>query len=773
MLNLKDIKKSYTIGEITTTALKGITVSFREKEFVAILGKSGSGKTTALNIIGGLDRYDSGELIIKGKATSHFKDKDWDAYRNNSIGFVFQSYNLITHLSIVDNVELGMTLSGVSAREKHQKAIDVLKKVGLEDHLHKKPNQLSGGQQQRVAIARALVNDPEILLCDEPTGALDTTTSKQIMDLIHSVAKERLVIMVTHNPELAKSYADRIVEFEDGLIISDSNPYQESGMQQTFSLRHTRMSFFTALKLSFNNIKTKIGRTALTSFASSIGIIGIAVILSLSTGFQKQIDDYQESALSEYPIIISRSAVNLSEEALAERRNSLNSDSESEDIGDELYVYDSQESNIIHQNNLSADFVAYLQDIDTEYATSIGYSYSVNLNLLRENETEIIPAHFGTSSSGTGFGGNASTYPISLNTGEPTIIEKNYDLLSGTYPQKETDLLLVVDQENRIDTAILEALGFDMEGLETLQYTDLVGMEIKWIPNDLYYQKTAYGNYVQNTDYTSIIKDDSVITLTLAGVIRQAEDSQVNLLQTGIVYSDAFSQTVLERSKTSSIVEEQQSADHNVMTMQPITQQEKETLAAYLGGNDEPVMITIYPKDFSSSTGIEAYLDAYNSGKANEDIIVYTNLASTITGLTKNIMNGVTVVLIAFASISLVVSLIMIGIITYTSVLERTKEIGILKALGARKKDITRVFDAETFLLGIFSGVLGIVIAYALTFPINQIIYNMTELSNVAQLQIQHAVILVIISTTLTVLGGHLPARMASKKDAVVALRSE
>lgn len=778
MLLLKNIKKSYKVGEIITTALKGISVSFREKEFVAILGKSGSGKTTALNIIGGLDRYDSGDLIIKGKSTNKFKDKDWDAYRNNSIGFVFQSYNLINHLSIVDNVELGMTLSGVDNKTKHKKAIDVLKKVGLEEHLHKKPNQLSGGQQQRVAIARALVNDPEILLCDEPTGALDTATSKQIMDLIKAVASERLVIMVTHNPDLAKEYADRIVEFEDGTIVSDSNSYTEMEMNQKFELKHTKMSFFTALKLSFNNIRTKLGRTTLTSFASSIGIIGIAVILSLSTGFQLQIDEYQESALSEYPIIISKSAVNLSEEALEEQRNEAISNNDDERVdSDEVYLYNSSESEINHQNKLSNDFITYLQEIDSSYATSIGYSYALNLNLLRDTGEGVVPVSLSTgNSSGTQLSSlreGASTYPINLDQNQQTIIEKNYELLAGSYPSSETDLLIVTNSKNQVDTSVLEAIGYDTTGIDSIKFEDLIGVELKWIPNDLYYEKTDFGNYVQNTDYESYINDSNVITLKIAGIIRQDSDSQVNLIKEGIVYSDSLSQKILEQSMDSEIVQEQSNVDYNVLTMQPITETERNTILMVLGGDDEPVMITVYPKDFLSTENIATYLDDYNIGKDNEEIVIYTNLASTITGLTKNIMDGITVVLIAFASISLVVSLIMIGIITYTSVLERTKEIGILKALGARKKDITRVFDAETFILGVFSGVLGVVIAYLLTFPINQIIYAMTELTNVAQLQVSHAVILVTISTTLTVLGGHIPARMASKKDAVTALRSE
>lgn len=772
MLEVKNIVKTYKVGEIVTVALNDISIQFRDKEFVAILGTSGSGKTTALNIIGGLDRYDSGDLIIKGKHTSQFSDSDWDAYRNNSVGFVFQSYNLISHLSIVANVELGMTLSGVSSEEKKRKAIDVLKRVGLEDHLHKKPNQLSGGQQQRVAIARALANDPEILLCDEPTGALDSVTSTQIMDLIKEIASDRLVIMVTHNPELAQEYANRIVEFSDGKLISDSNPYEFEEIQENFSLKKTSMSFFTALRLSFNNIMTKKGRTFLTSFASSIGIIGIAVILSLSTGFQTQIDLFQRDALSEFPIMINRAQMDLNEEALAEQMDPNQEFTDS----DKLHVYNPDDESMIHYNKLSKEFIEYLDGIDPVYASSIGFTYSMNLNLLGEADGSYKPVSLKPQSSGIMSSmmsqGGMSTYPIQLND-EESMLEKSYDILEGVLPSNENEMVLVVDRQNRIDENLLKALGMTDTSMETLEFDDIVGMTFKWIPNNAYYEKGPFGNYMPSDDYENMSQDQGVIDLKITAVIRQKEDVQVAILQPGIVYSDILSQKILKSSLESEIVKAQLESDTNVITMEKLNEEGKEQVLSYLGGSEEPVVISVYPKDFEAKDEVLSFLDAYNENKANEDKVFYTDLASTMSALTKGIMDGITLVLIAFAAISLVVSLIMIGIITYTSVLERTKEIGVLKALGARKKDITRVFDAETFILGVFSGLLGITIAYLLTFPINVVLKDMSGLDKVANLQLSHAVILVIISTVLTVLGGHIPARMASKKDAVEALRSE
>lgn len=786
MLELKNIKKTYHVGDIETKALDGISVAFREKEFVAILGTSGSGKTTCLNIIGGLDRYDSGEMSIKGKKTSDFKDKDWDAYRNNSVGFVFQSYNLIMHLSIVANVELGMTLSGVSAEEKHRRALEVLEQVGLKDHLHKKPNQLSGGQMQRVAIARALANNPEILLCDEPTGALDTTTSIQIMELIKEVAKDRLVVMVTHNPDLAEKYADRIIRFQDGKIISDSHPHQERPKPDGFSLKKTSMSFWTALKLSFNNIRTKKGRTFLTSFASSIGIIGIAVILSLSTGFQTQIDEFQSNAMAEFPIVISKSAMEVDMESMKTMQENMKDQimgtTEYAD-SDEVYLYDPSENTLMHTNLFTDEFITYLNQVDPEVCSGIGYTYIVSMNMLRNIDGEITPVSLQTpGSSQSGMMGNMSngmssmglsSYPKQLGAGENDYLSKNYDLLAGDYPKSATDLVLVIDSKNRIDYNILKNLGFDTEKKESIDFSAIVGTELKIIANNDYYVKTPMGSFLPNTNYQAMYQAENNITVKISGIVRQKQDVKIGVLGNGIAYSDELAQMVIETAKDSDIVKAQKESDKNVIQMNSMTEEEKEQFVSYLGGDTTPYMIMMYPKDFETKDSILSYLDSYNEGRENDDQIVYTDLAGTMSDMTSGIMDGITIVLIAFAGISLVVSLIMICIITYTSVLERTKEIGILRALGARKKDITRVFDAETCILGVFSGVLGVVISWLLTFPINAILYRMTELSGVAHLQLIHAVILVAVSTILTVLGGHIPAKMASRKDAVEALRSE
>ncbi|HBL84839.1 MAG: sulfate ABC transporter ATP-binding protein [Clostridiales bacterium GWF2_38_85] len=787
MLELKNIKKVYKIGEIETRALNGLNVSFREKEFVAILGTSGSGKTTCLNIIGGLDRYDSGELIIKGKKTSDFKEKDWDAYRNNSIGFVFQNYNLIVHQSIVSNVELGMTLSGVSAAEKRQRALDMLEQVGLKDHLHKKPSQLSGGQMQRVAIARALANNPEILLCDEPTGALDTATSVQIMDLIKKIAKDRLVIMVTHNPNIAEKYTDRIIRFEDGKIISDTNPYDANTKEDKFSLIHTSMSFFTALKLSFSNISTKKGRTFLTSFASSIGIIGIAVILSLSNGFQKQIDKFQSDALNEFPIFITQSASNMNAEDIKtmreQMRDTMMGTVEFAD-SDEVYLYDPSDTTFVHKNIFTDEYIDYLNNINPEICRSIGYTRIVGMNLLRDVDGTITPVSFASrlsnDSDGTGSGNissmttmGLSSYPIRLREGDEPYLQSNYDLLAGEYPQSEADMVLVIDTKNRIDLNTLKVLGFDTEDIESIKFTDIVGTEFKLISNNNYYVKTDFGNYLPSQDYEAMYSSDDSITLRIVGVVRQNEQVTIGLLGSGIAYSDELSKMIIDNAMESDIVNAQKDSDKNVMTMQDIDEDAKKTFLAYLGGDATPYLVMVYPENFEDKDAVLKYLDEYNEGKEIEEQVIYTDMAGSMSSLTGGIMDGITIVLIAFAAISLVVSLIMISIITYTSVLERTKEIGILRALGARKKDITRVFDAETCILGVFSGLLGIGIAYLLTIPINNILYKMTELSNVAQLQITHAAILVALSTVLTMLGGFIPAKIAARKDAVEALRSE
>lgn len=784
MLELRNIRKTYHVGDIETKALDDISVSFPEKEFVAILGTSGSGKTTCLNIIGGLDRYDSGELVIKGKKTSDFKENDWDSYRNNSVGFVFQSYNLIMHLSIVANVELGMTLSGVTAEEKRRKALEVLEKVGLGNHLHKKPNQLSGGQMQRVAIARALANNPEILLCDEPTGALDTTTSIQILDLIKEVAKERLVIMVTHNPKLAEKYADRIISFQDGKIISDTHPHQERPTGVGFHLKKTSMSFLTALKLSFHNIRTKKGRTFLTAFASSIGIIGIAVILSISTGFKEQIDMFQRNTMSEFPIIISQTTRQMN----AENIESMQDEMREQMMGtveyatsEEVFLYDPVEANFLHTNVFTEEYMEYLNKIDPEICSSIGYTRIVAMNMLREVNGTVMPVTINNSMTSNNNNANMtsirnsnlSSYPKLLREGEDTYLSKNYELLSGEYPKSATDLVLVIDEKNRIDFNLLNNLGFTTDNRESIKFTDIIGAEFKIISNDDYYIKTEMGSFLPGQDYAGMYASDNSILIKIVGVVRKKQEVKIGLLTPGIAYSDELSQMVIDSAKESKIVKAQKASDKNIITMEALKDEDKQNLLAYFGGTSTPFMVMVFPDNFEDKEAVIQYLDAYNKEKEIDNQIIYTDLAGTMSELTGGIMDGITIVLIAFAAISLVVSLIMICIITYTSVLERTKEIGILRALGARKKDITRVFDAETCILGVFSGILGISIAWLLTFPINSIIYKLTELEDVSNLQVSHALILVLLSTVLTVLGGHIPAIMASRKDAVEALRSE
>lgn len=791
MLQLQNITKSYTTGDFTQTALDHVNLNFRKSEFVAILGASGAGKTTCLNVIGGLDHYDSGDLIINGKSTKHFKDSEWDAYRNNSVGFIFQSYNLISHLSIVDNVEMGMTLSGVSSEEKHKKALEVLEKVGLKEHIHKKPNQLSGGQMQRVAIARALANDPDIILADEPTGALDSVTSQQIMELIREISDDKLVIMVTHNPDLAEEYADRVVRFKDGQVVSDSHPYSMEGESTSYSLKKTSMSFFTALKLSGKNISTKKGRTALTAFAASIGIIGIALILSLSSGFKIQIDQFQSNALAEFPIIISQTAMSMDAETL-EQMQGMITKAKQEQYPDtnEVYLYDSTKQTIAHTNVFTQEYVDYIEKIDPEICRSIGYTRMVGMNLITKNGDKAVPASIAVGMNmGGGNDGSASmasmanmtsmkgaglsSYPEVLGDSAESYLEKNYDLLAGEYPADETGLVLIVDEKNRVDQNVLKNLGFDTEDVDSIQFSDLVGKELKLVANDDYYVKTEMGNFLPGSDYASMYDNENNITLTISGILRLKSDVTLGVLGNGIAYSDALVQKILDREADSEIVTAQKDADFNVMTMEPLDSESKKAFLSYLGGDSTPFMAYLYPIDFESKEAVLQYLDVYNEGKDKEDTIVYTDLASSMTEMTGSIMDAITMVLIAFAAISLVVSLIMVGIITYISVLERTKEIGILRALGARKKDITRVFNAETFIIGTCSGLLGIAIAYLLTIPTNIILENLTDLANVAQLNPLHALLLIVISVILTLIGGAIPAKMAAKKDPVEALRSE
>lgn len=769
MLKVKNIKKSYKTGDFVQHALKGVSIDFRENEFVSILGPSGSGKTTMLNIIGGLDRYDSGDLIINNKSTKDFKNKDWDAYRNNCIGFIFQSYNLISHISVLDNVEMGLTLSGKSKKISKKKALELLEKVGLKDHAHKRPNQLSGGQMQRVAIARALANDPKVILADEPTGALDSKTSVQIMELIKEIAKDKLVIMVTHNPELAKEYSTRIIEFKDGELIKDSNPIKkEENKESNVEIKKTKMSFITALKLSFNNIRTKKGRTFLTAFASSIGIIGIALILALSNGFQEQIDEFEKTTLSQMPITISQQTAEMTDDQAQEMMNTYtvtkDSYSDKKEITAQL-----DHTTITHYNKLSKEYVEYIENMDEDLIGGLSYIRALNMNLLHKNvKTEKVEL---MSSS--------MLFPlpetIDGKTGE--VINDNFEVIYGKEAEEYNEVVLLIDINNKVAEGTLKALGFDTT--KKIKFDEIIGQEFKVILNNEYY-KNVGEQFIPSQDLNSLYKNDKAITLKVVGIIRGVEGSKfAQYSGNGFCYKEALAKKIIESNKKSDIVKLQNEVDYNVLTglkfdlTTPEGKLEKENTLGYIGADVAPAAIQIYPKDFDAKDKVTKYLDKYNKDKKDDDQIKYVDLASEISSLSSGIMDGVTIVLIAFSSISLVVSSIMIGIIMYISVLERTKEIGILKALGARKKDITRVFNAETFIIGFTSGMIGLIIANVLCIPISNIIENLTELQNVAKLNIIHEIILLTVSISLTLLGGFIPAKVASKKDAVIALRTE
>lgn len=773
MLQIKQIKKSYKTGDFVQHALKGADVTFRKNEFVAILGPSGSGKTTLLNIIGGLDRYDSGDLIINDKSTKNFKQTEWDAYRNNCIGFVFQSYNLITHISVLANVEMSMTLSGYGRKDKREKALDALDKVGLKEHAHKKPNQLSGGQMQRVAIARALVNDPEIVLADEPTGALDSETSVQIMNLIQEIAKDKLVIMVTHNPQLAAQYASRTVELKDGEIVKDTNPVEENSEPLgSLQIKKTSMNYLSALKLSFNNIKTKKGRTLLTSFASSIGIIGIALILALSNGFQQEIDSFEKDSLSQMPIIISEQAMEMSPEAMMQYQEDANA------AGLEKYtkkkviapMADAHEA-MMHTNILTPEYFAYLDKINKDDLGGVAYMRATGMNILTKNNE----GNIASVSTGTNPMEAWQVLPGGVDGEDAGVVSSNYDVIAGKLDMNEAGLILLVDPQNRIGKKQLETLGFATD--DNVSFNEILNKELKIVANDDYYvDKEVF--FMPNQDYQSLYDNQNSKTLKVQAILRGKEGKELVTSGTGITYTEKLVDEIIAMNQNSVVVKKQETSNYNVLSGQPFDESEgsqntKDMTMAYLGADTIPVGVYLYPKNFDAKDSIIAYLDEYNEGKEKIDSIQYTDMASMIGALSGDIMGAITIVLIAFSAISLIVSSIMIGIITYISVLERTKEIGILRALGARKRDITRVFNAETLIIGMCSGLLGIGIAQLLTIPANIIIEELSGLANVAKLDPVHAIILILVSVTLTLIGGFIPAKLASKKDPVIALRSE
>ena len=849
MLKLNNIKKNYETENESVKALKGISIEFRENEFVSILGPSGCGKTTLLNIIGGLDHYTSGDLIIDGISTKKYKDRDWDTYRNHRIGFVFQNYNLITHQSVLSNVELALTLSGVDKQTRRKKAIAVLEKVGLKDQMHKKPNQMSGGQMQRVAIARALVNDPDILLADEPTGALDTKTSEQIMKILKEISKDRLIIMVTHNPELAQKYSTRIINLLDGEITSDSIPYsskkeeKETKKEEKKKVKKTSMSFLTAMNLSLNNLMTKKGRTILTAFAGSIGIIGIALILSISNGVQQYINNVEEETLTSYPLTVQEETVEISDlittlQPDADKEVHEDGKIYSNDVMSEMMATMSAK---VQSNNLEA-FKSYIESDETnikDYTSAISYSYNLNLQIYKDDSDKIIQVNPNSvldelgMSMGEMQSAFVSTDVFSEMFDNEEMNEQMYDLVAGAWPTKYNEVALVVDENNEISDFTLYALGlkdsselsemyqnilngtaFEVEQT-SYEIDDLVGMAFKFILNSDYYEKEN-GIWVDKRSDEKYMKDllTDAEELTITGIIKPNEESVVASTAGGVLYLKDLKEYVINKINESQIAKEQiENPDINIFTgrefndeeftidsltpeqlaylqslspsemTQVIENYEKQAGATYedvlnqIGviDLDKPSSINLYPKDFDSKEEIVNIINDYNEKEQaegrEENVINYSDLVGVMMSGVSTIIDVISYVLMAFVSISLIVSSIMIGIITYISVLERTKEIGILRAIGASKKDISRVFNAETFIEGLIAGIMGILITLLLTIPINIIIKNLSGISNVAILPIGGAIILVIISILLTTIAGLIPSRMASKKDPVEALR--
>lgn len=897
MLQLKNIVKDYAAGDQVVHALKGVSINFRANEFVSILGHSGCGKTTLLNIVGGLDQYTSGDLIIKGKSTKQYKDKDWDAYRNHSVGFVFQSYNLIMHQSVLQNVELALTLSGVSKAERRKRAKEVLEKVGLGNQMHKKPNQMSGGQMQRVAIARALINDPEILLADEPTGALDTETSVQIMDLLKEIANDRLVVMVTHNPELAEKYSTRIIKLLDGEVTDDSMPYSdEEAAAETYEqedskdLKHKRMSYATALNLSFNNLLTKKGRTILTAFAGSIGIIGIALILSLSDGFRNYIKSVEEDTLSTYPLEITDESIDMS--AMMGMMMGTDMKSDEEHDMDKIYSnnfigdYMNTMLGKVKINDMES-FRDYIEEGDgqkiKDYTSDIMYTYGITINAYKsDTDEEIYQVNPSTVFDRIGFGtmSEMSSMGMTMNTSDvwsemisnQELLESQYDVIAGKWPENYDEVVLVVTGANEITDYELYALGLrDISELQEMMgaalkgesktfdntsytYDELLALTYKVVPSSDFYQyDEKTGCYVDMSDDADYMKEkiDNGIEIKVVGIVRPNEEATVHSITTTIGYRHDLVEKLMSMATESEVgkaqlenpdinvftgyefgtdlneaaKEEAEESSMEMMEEMGIADMSEEELYQYMATlpadelqqfmesmtataetvtqsmslsdlktvedatyddnlvsigiayENDPKVIRIYPIDFESKEKIidviEEYNDKMKAAGEDEKEISYTDMVGTMMSSISTIINAISYVLMAFVAISLVVSSIMIGIITYISVLERTKEIGVLRSIGASKKDISRVFNAETVIIGFVAGMIGIIVTIVLNIPINMIINHLAGLEHVAKLPLYGGIILVLISVVLTMIGGLIPARVASKKDPVEALRSE
>ncbi|HRR89339.1 MAG TPA: ATP-binding cassette domain-containing protein [Eubacteriales bacterium] len=851
MLRLIDVTKKYAMSNDIVHALRGVSIAFRKSEFVSVLGPSGCGKTTLLNIIGGLDKYSEGNLIIDGKPTKEYKSADWDAYRNNTVGFVFQSYNLIPHLSVFKNVELALSLVGMTKAERRERTKAALERTGLADQANKKPNQLSGGQMQRVAIARALVNDPKIILADEPTGALDSVTSVQVLDLLKEVSRERLVVMVTHNAELAEKYSTRVVKLFDGLIIDDSNPYtaeeqraadlarqeaaKEAAEEKSFAEEKTKdkkrvkaektaeakeakakkrkaakkeranMPVHMAISLSFSNLTTKKMRTALTIIAGSIGIIGIALVLSLSNGFSLYLDTVQEELLSTFPLTIAGTSTSIT--SMNDLTNLSNMMSRAPEGATEFP--DSKEittyrpesmglfDGLIHINNITEEYVEHVKKLDKDLCNSISYVRAINFHMLSTQNSKALDASSPNIMVSTTSLGWQELY-------DKEFVLKQFDLLGGEYPSSANDAVLIVDSYNRISATILEAMGISAEQ-DSYQISDFVGKQFAVIDNDDYYvwneatekfTEKKYGYQYTAGEVEAIFgKQHNIISIS--GVLRIKQTTNISLLYSGVLYTPDLTAQVLESGKASEIAQKQEEYGTalDVLTGEPfeigmgkileslmssgssliLTPQDAyEYNMQKFGASSVPNSILIYPKSFEAKAAIKAHLDLYNAGKEEVDTIVVLDVAETFGATMGTMVNIVSYVLIAFAAISLVVSSIMIGIVTYISVLERTKEIGILRSIGARKSDISWVFIAETILIGLASGILGVAVTYLITVPASVIVGNLTNkmVTGIAQLNPLHAILLIGLSTALTVISGLIPALIASKKDPVVALRS-
>ena len=895
MLKLEGITKDYKVADSFVHALKGVTLNFRQNEFVSILGQSGCGKTTLLNIIGGLDHYTDGDLVIKGVSTKHFKDADWDAYRNHSIGFVFQSYNLIPHQTVLGNVELALTLSGVSPAERKERATRALERVGLGGELNKKPNQLSGGQMQRVAIARALVNDPEILLADEPTGALDTETSVQIMELIKEIAGERLVIMVTHNPELAEKYSTRIVRLLDGKVVDDSNPFdgEENGVPggaekaanavqdaaegapaeggenkgekaKKPKKKKTSMSFWTAFLLSGRNLLTKKGRTAVTSVAGSIGIISVCLVLALSNGFSSYITKTEEDMLSYYPLEITETTLDM--QSIMSGFSSANDMPDLDQLGDKIYVNSfltEIAQGMAMTNNISEEYITYVESMPEEYYNAIqkDYGESLPVNIytdvviqpfaLQGNDTEV-PTGMSLSYLKSYY-----TYMLSAQTANPqyaslaglvdylgnvvskmpgssaadredgdylSYVDSQYDVVAGRMPQSANEAVIVVGSNNDMTDLLLAQLGFisqkqfvnlfthTEENAEIdLDFTDFLNKEYTLFFNDAIYTSGSSDGYA--FDYAETMADITAqegegVNIDVVGVLRLQEGLTYGCLSEGLniteelvnefiatnVGEDAegnpvYKSAVLQWMNTEGEGYKTENgtityyAPANLVGGIPVeamwTPKTYADISAWqtaqreMGGNAAPNAIYIYPKDFGTKGQVTAWLDAWNKTHDEADQVRYTDTVGLLMGMVQTILDAITYVLIAFTGISLVVSTVMIGVITYVSVVERAKEIGVLRAIGARKKDIKRVFNAETFIIGLCAGLFGIGVAYVLQVIINLILTPLTGISGLAALPVLGAFIMVVISVVLTLISGLIPASAAAKKDPVIALRTE